>query len=84
MPKGQRKLEIAFESYTTATQALAVSEGLVSLHKIQIKGIDRGGAVECTKCPEGQIASAKSKSTCEMCTPGYEPNMECNDFSVIL
>jgi len=36
----------------------AYSEGEASIYSIQLKGINKGGAIGCQKCPSGFVSSS--------------------------
>lgn len=76
LPKGQRKIEIAFESDKVEKAETTPSEGEASLYRLSFQGINRGGAIACMKCPEGQVATAEEPFTCTVCGKGREPNLE--------
>ena len=49
------KIEISFESKGPSHNEKATA----IIKRIMLKGTDKGGAVECTSCPEGSIANSK-------------------------
>ena len=84
LPEGLRNIEIAFEYYPSAnaTPSSQDLKGSASVFKFEIKGSDKGGAYDCTKCPSGHISSISAPYTCDLCAYGHEPNMECkNEFA---
>ena len=47
----------------------------VIIRKMSFRGAVKGGAYECSKCPEGSV-SLGSTLTCEKCIPGTEANKD--------
>ena len=47
----------------------------MTIESVFVKGIKKGGGIECKNCPNGTIVN-KSTATCELCQPGSQSNKE--------
>ncbi|CDW88741.1 UNKNOWN [Stylonychia lemnae] len=85
LPSGQRKIQLIYEnmkqlSFVLDNEGQLIiqnqTQGVLSIHKIQIQGTSYGGAVACHKCQDGYVTSQSNPNTCDVCGYGFEPNQD--------